>query len=761
MDFRDAKVGFFLFCSFCLVTFSEQDGFLSLSCGGRTSFRDSSNISWVPDTTYVTTGKTTTITYSEGSSSLNISARFFPNSGRRKCYRIPANNSTTLVLVRAKFVYKNYDGLGKPPKFYVSIGTSIASTINLAEDDPWSEEFLWTVNMDTLPFCLIAMPKGGSPVISSLEIRPLPQGAYTNGMKEFPNKLLRKSYRIDCGHSNDSIRYPLDPFDRIWDADRSFTPFHVAIGFKIQLSFRQSSLVEEPPAAVLQTGRVLARSNTLTYNLPLDALGDYYIILYFAGILPVFPSFDVLINGELVKSNYKINSSQTSALYLTRKGIGSLNITLKSISFYPQINAFEVYEMVDIPTDASSTTVSALQVIQQSTGLDLGWQDDPCLPSPWEKIGCEGSHVTSLDLHNTSLTGEIQNLDGLQHLEKLNLSFNQLTSIGAELENLINLQILDLQNNSLMGVVPDSLGELENLHLVNLENNKLQGPLPQSLNKETLEIRTSGNLCLTFSSTSCDDALSSPPIEAPEVTVVPQKKHNVHNHLAIIIGMVGGATLAFLLMCISVLIYKTKQQYEASHTSRGEMDMRNWGAAKVFSYKEIKVATRNFKEVIGKGSFGSVYLGKLPDGKSVAVKVRFDKSQLGADSFINEVNLLSKIRHQNLVSLEGFCHERKHQILVYEYLPGGSLADHLYDTNSQKTSISWAKPYLQAGAFEIVDEDIRGSFDPLSMRKVALMAIKSVERDASQRPSIAEVLAELKEAYNIQLRFLESCQNEN
>jgi len=72
-----------------------------------------------------------------------------------------------------------------------------------------------------------------------------------------------------------------------------------------------------------------------------------------------------------------------------------------------------------------------------------------------------------------------------------------------------------------------------------------------------------------------------------------------------------------------------------------------------------------------------------------------------------------------------------------------------------------AKPYLQAGAFEIVDEDIRGSFDPLSMRKVAFIAIKSVERDASQRPSIAEVLAELKEAYNIQLRFLESSQNEN
>lgn len=68
--------------------------------------------------------------------------------------------------------------------------------------------------------------------------------------------------------------------------------------------------------------------------------------------------------------------------------------------------------------------------------------------------------------------------------------------------------------------------------------------------------------------------------------------------------------------------------------------MRNWNAAKIFSYKEIKSTTNSFKEVIGRGSFGAVYLGKLSDGKLVAVKVRFDKSQLGADSFINEVKLI-------------------------------------------------------------------------------------------------------------------------
>ncbi|KAJ0054599.1 hypothetical protein Pint_01554 [Pistacia integerrima] len=65
-----------------------------------------------------------------------------------------------------------------------------------------------------------------------------------------------------------------------------------------------------------------------------------------------------------------------------------------------------------------------------------------------------------------------------------------------------------------------------------------------------------------------------------------------------------------------------------------------------------------------------------------------------------------------------------------------------------------AKPYLQAGAFEIVDESLQGSFDVESMKKAALMAIRCVERDASTRPTIAQVLAQLKEAYSVQLSFL-------
>ncbi|KAH6803550.1 Leucine-rich repeat protein kinase family protein [Perilla frutescens var. frutescens] len=896
-------LGLLLLSAFIKLTLCYQDGFLSLTCGGNMNYVDSSNVSWTPDGYYVTKGNMTSVVFPEGTSSTSHSVRFFPDSSGRNCYRLPLQNTSSLVLVRTQFVYKNYDGLAKPPIFSVSLGTAITTTVNLAHTDPWIEEFIWTANKDVLPLCFHSIPNGGFPVISSLELRPLPPGAYSTALGDWSSKLLRKSYRINCGYVDGPLRYPLDPYDRIWDADEDFSPYHVSSGFDIQSNFSLSNIKESPPSAILQTGRVLARWNSLVYRLPLDNLGDYHVVLYFAGILPVSPSFDVLINDEVVYSNFTVARWEASSLFFTVRGIRSLNITLKAIAYYPLVNALEVYEILDVPMESSSTTVSALQVIQQTTGLDLGWQDDPCSPTPWENIGCDGNLVTSLrlsdinlrkisptfgdlldlkalDLHNTSLAGEIQNLGGLQHLEKLNLSFNQLTSFGSELEDLINIKVLDLQNNSLQGAVPAGLAELKDLHLLNLENNKLQGPLPQSLNRESLEVRTSGNLCLSFSLT-CNENSTNSSLQTPQVTVFTPKKRDSNSHLAVLLGAVGGAVLALFAIAFSTLLYIKRKRVESTYLPRYEVDMQSWGSARVFTYKEIKATTSNFKEAIGRGSFGCVYVGKLPGGKLVAVKVRFDKTQLGAESFINEVSLLSQIHHPNLVSLEGFCCESKHQILVCEFLQGGSLADNLYGAKSKKLTLSWvrrlkiavdaakgldylhngsdlriihrdvkssnilldtdmnakvcdfglskqvtqsdashvttvvkgtagyldpeyystqqlteksdvysfgvvllelicgreplthrgtpdsfnlvlwAKPYLQAGAVEIVDESLQGSFDAESMRRASLIACRSVERDALRRPSISEVVAELKEAYNLQLNYLGSSGDAN
>ncbi|KAK6141836.1 hypothetical protein DH2020_024420 [Rehmannia glutinosa] len=631
-------------------------GFLSLTCGGNTNYVDSSNISWTPDGYYVTTGNMTNVVFPEGTSSTSLPVRFFPDSSGRNCYRLPIQNTSSLILVRTQFVYKNYDGLKKPPVFSVSLGTAMTTTVNLAHTDPWIEEFIWPANKDVLPLCFHAIPNGGFPVISSLELRPLPQGAYRSAVGDSNDKLLKKSFRINCGYNDGPLRYPLDPYDRIWDADEDYSPYHVSSGFDIQSNFSLSNIKESPPTVILQTARVLARWNNLIYKLPLDNQGDYHVVLYFAGILPVGPTFDVLINGEVVRSNYTVMRWEADSLFFTVQGIKTLNITLKTISYYPLVNALEVYEILDIPLESSSTT--ALQVIQKSTGLDLGWQDDPCSPTPWEHIGCDGNLVTSLKLFDINLRTISPTFGDLLDLKALNLSFNQITSFGSELEDLINIQVLDLQNNSLQGIVPESLGELKDLHLLILENNKLQGPLPQSLNRESLEVRTSGNLCLSFSLT-CNSLSRNPSLETPQVTIFTPRKRKNHSHLAILL--------------------------------ESAMDVQRWGSARIFTYKEIKATTNNFKEAIGRGSFGCVYVGKLSSGKLVAVKVRFDKTQLGADSFINEVSLLSQIRHQNLVSLEGFCCESKQQILVYEYLPGGSLADNLYGPNSKKLTLSWVR----------------------------------------------------------------------
>ncbi|XP_068665248.1 probable LRR receptor-like serine/threonine-protein kinase At5g48740 isoform X2 [Aristolochia californica] len=899
MDLRRLLTRFLLFYAVSKVALTDQEGFLSLSCGGATTFVDSSNISWTPDTSYITTGNTSFVNFLDGTSNSSVPVRFFPDSQQfRQCYRLPVQNMSA-VLIRPQFYYKNYDGLNKPPSFTVSLGTALISTIDLTRSDPWVDEFIWPVTKDILTFCLHPIPGGGFPVISSLEVRPLPRGAYESSWGEFHDTALRKRFRVNCGYSNGSLRYPVDTYDRIWDPDQNFSPVQLSTGFNIQVPFNLLNIQEGPPLSVIQSARVLAQRNVLSYNFPLGIMGDYYIVLYFAGILPVSSSFNILINGEVMRSNYTVTSSEAGIVTIKQRSVTNLNSTFQNISFYPLVNAIEVYEIVEIPSDVSSTTVSALQVIQQSLGLELGWQDDPCSPTPWQHIGCEGSLVTSLelsdvnlraisptfgdlldlkklDLHNTSLAGEIQNLGSLLELETLNLSFNRLTSFGSQLGTLVSLQILDLKNNSLRGTVPDNLGSLKDLHFLNLENNKLKGPLPQSLNKKSLEVRTTGNLCLQFSMSSCNDLSDHPSIPTPQVTLTNVKKPRSHNRTAILIGTIVGASCAALLLTLSVFLYR-KRRKDANETSfRQTLDMRSWNFSKIFSYKEIKVATNNFKDVIGQGGFGSVYLGKLPDGKLVAVKVRFDKTQLGADSFINEVHLLSQVRHQNLVSLEGFCYESKQQILVYEYLPGGSLADNLYGSNSKKIALNWvrrlkiavdaakgldylhngsdpriihrdvkcsnilldmemnarvsdfglskqipqadathvttvvkgttgyldpeyyatqqlteksdvysfgvvilelicgreplshggtpdsfnlvlwAKPYLQAGAFEILDESLRGTYDVESMRKVASVATRSVERDASQRPKMAEVLAELKVAYSIQLEYLAS-----
>lgn len=143
----------------------------------------------------------------EGASTTSVPIRFFPDSRGRQCYKLPVKKKDlSSVLVRANFVYRNYDSQNSPPAFHVSIGRRITTTVDLRTNDPWIEELVWPVNEDSLMLCLLAVKGRGIPVISSLEVRPLPSGAYRNSLEGSPNVVLRRSYRINSGYTNGTIQ---------------------------------------------------------------------------------------------------------------------------------------------------------------------------------------------------------------------------------------------------------------------------------------------------------------------------------------------------------------------------------------------------------------------------------------------------------------------------------------------------------------------------------------------------------------------------
>ncbi|XP_052877470.1 PR5-like receptor kinase [Gossypium arboreum] len=104
--------------------------------------------------------------------------------------------------------------------------------------------------------------------------------------------------------------------------------------------------------------------------------------------------------------------------------------------------------------------------------------------------------------------------------------------------------------------------------------------------------------------------------------------------------------------------------------------------------------TNKFKDKLGEGGYGSVYKGKLPDGRFVAVKI-LSEFKDNAEEFMNEVASISRTSHVNIVTLLGFCFERSKRALVYEFMPNGSLDGFIYNKGprSQSCQLEWKTLY--------------------------------------------------------------------
>ncbi|CAL9051860.1 unnamed protein product [Musa banksii] len=113
--------------------------------------------------------------------------------------------------------------------------------------------------------------------------------------------------------------------------------------------------------------------------------------------------------------------------------------------------------------------------------------------------------------------------------------------------------------------------------------------------------------------------------------------------------------------------------------------------ARSFTFRDLAVATQNFREanLIGEGGFGRVYRGRIDSGQVVAIKQLNRDGLQGNKEFLVEVLMLIVLRHPNLVSLIGYCADGDERLLVYEYMPKGSLEDHLFDPPSSKPPLEW------------------------------------------------------------------------
>ncbi|XBJ03906.1 hypothetical protein VPH35_022949 [Triticum aestivum] len=179
-------------------------------------------------------------------------------------------------------------------------------------------------------------------------------------------------------------------------------------------------------------------------------------------------------------------------------------------------------------------------------------------------------------------------------------------------------------------------------------------------------------------------ALSATPNFTPTVRNAAAKKNG--SKTGVIVGVIVGLAVLGLVAFAAIFVWRQKKR----KLSLEQEELYSIvGRPNVLSYGELRSATDNFSpdNLLGQGGYGSVYKGKLTDGRFVAVKQLSEKSHQGKREFATEIETISRVQHRNLVKLYGCCLEGNKPLLVYEYLENGSLDHALFGKG--KSSLDW------------------------------------------------------------------------
>ncbi|KAF5466495.1 hypothetical protein F2P56_016415 [Juglans regia] len=623
-------------------------GFISIDCGSNIEdyIHPTTHIPYTSDEGFIDTGIAATVSRNYGDR-VKQTLRSFPQ-GKRNCYTLrPNQGKNNKYLIRARFTYGNYDGKDKGPVFDLYLGVNKWRTVDNTNET--YHEIIHVASTDYIDVCLVDIGQG-VPFISALELRHLDSSMY----RIESGALSILSGRRDIGRTGNSIiRYPDDAYDRYWHPSQEDDWIKIASNSTIYAS--SSDAAYGLPAEVMKTAaKTQNASIPLKVDFTLDPLSKYCCYFHFAEVEKLESGQQRELTISLDDQRYLTESVILD--YLNPRTIVqdnppitgaprlSLSINAAQGTHLPPIlNAYEIFMLIELPNEPTATEdVKAIMEIKTRYNVTRNWQGDPCVPSEysWDGLNCTNDNpprIISLNLSSGNLTGDIAtSFSKLELLQSLDLSFNNLTGpLPQVLEQLPNLNTLDLRGNKFTGSIPEAL-------LEQFRNGKLD-----------LRVDAHPDLCLY---TPCKGKKKNKffiPVLASSITAV----------------------LILLFIVSALAIYRRKRGSDM--VTKSSIKSKN----QQYSYSEIVKITNNLKNIIGKGGFGNVYLGKLKDEIQVAVKLLSPSSNQGYKEFRAEAQLLMVVHHRNLVTLVGYCDDGEHKALLYEYMANGNLQQHLSVTN--------------------------------------------------------------------------------
>lgn len=372
---------------------------------------------------------------------------------------------------------------------------------------------------------------------------------------------------------------------------------------------------------------------------------------------------------------------------------------------------------------ASNRDIQCLKTLQQSikdpyNNLQDSWNFDNTTEGficKFRGVECwhpDENKVLNIHLSNMGLEGHFPSgLEDCMSLTGVDLSNNNFSGpIPADIsKRLPYVTSLDLSSNSFSGEIPVNLSNCTYINILNLEHNRLTGQIPWQLMRLTrlttanvADNFLSGPIPLIMSTFPSDNFANNPGLcgkPLDECTGPPKK-----DQTGVFIGSaVGGALFAVIIVGLILFFFLRK----VSRKKAKDVEENKWakslkGAKGIkvsmfdksiskMKFNDIMKATKDFSKenIIGTGRTGTLYRATLSGGSYLSIK-RLQDSQHSEEQFISEMAILGSVRHRNLVPLLGYCIAKQERLLVYKYMPKGTLYDQIHqEDDGQGKVLEW------------------------------------------------------------------------